>query len=361
MKNFKKIKLLTMLALFAIAGQSQVHFRLEGNIGMPEFTGQFKIYDIVGEQAIDSGRIVKGEIIPIEGQIPELVQCILQCTSDQPTGDDDKGVSLGYLFLAEGTTRIEGTKKQMLQTSGTPICQERKDFEQAEEAIEAKYKDGPSDKIMDEIGELCQQHISRHTSDVYGLYLLISEGSYVLKPAVWLDLCAKLEAGLSERNHANTFLMENIARTKVSMTARAKTDVGCPFTDFAVEYDGKTTRLSDYVGRGKYVLVDFWASWCGPCRAEIPNIIAAYNKYKDSGLEVLGVATWDKPEATLKAIDEEKIPYPQIINSQKIASDIYGISGIPEIILFGPDGTIVARGLRGKAIDAKISEVLNKK
>ena len=147
---------------------------------------------------------------------------------------------------------------------------------------------------------------------------------------------------------------------KNKMATTPDTSIGTRFIDFAVEYDGKTTRLSDYVGRGQYVLADFWASWCAPCRAELPNIIAAYNTYKDSGLMVLGIAAWDKPEATLKAIDEEKIPYPQIINSQKIATDVYGISGIPEIILFGPDGTIVARGLRDKAIGAKLAEIYKK-
>ena len=118
------------------------------------------------------------------------------------------------------------------------------------------------------------------------------------------------------------------------------------------------TKLSDYVGKGKYVLVDFWASWCGPCRAEIPNLIKVYNQYKGKKFEVLGVATWDEPDDTKKAIEELKIPYPQMLNAQKAGSNAYGITGIPQIILFGPDGTIVKRNLRGDAIEKTVAEVL---
>ena len=129
------------------------------------------------------------------------------------------------------------------------------------------------------------------------------------------------------------------------------------FKDFAVEYDGKTNCLSDYVGRGRYLLADFWASWCGPCRQEIPNLIALYEKYKDKEFLVLGVAVQDNPEASLKAISEMQIPYPQILNTQKIATDLYGIDAIPEIILFAPDGTIIARGLRGEVLEKKLTEI----
>lgn len=134
-------------------------------------------------------------------------------------------------------------------------------------------------------------------------------------------------------------------------------DPSRPFTDFSVVYKGKTTRLSDYVGRGQYVLVDFWASWCAPCREEIPSIIAAYNKYKEKGLQVLGVAVSDKPAHTEAAVKELGITYPQIINAQNTPSEAYHFRGIPYVLLFAPDGTILARGLRGEDIEKKLAEI----
>lgn len=142
--------------------------------------------------------------------------------------------------------------------------------------------------------------------------------------------------------------------------ALAKTSEGAMFVDFSAEYDGKTQKLSDYVGKGKYVLVDFWASWCGPCRREIPNLIDVYNKYKGSKFEVIGVATWDEPDDTKAAIAELQIPYPQIMNAQEAGSAAYGIRGIPEIILFAPDGKIVKRGLRGSDIETEVKKCLGK-
>ena len=140
--------------------------------------------------------------------------------------------------------------------------------------------------------------------------------------------------------------------------AMEKTAVGKMFTDFAAEYNGKTQKLSDYVGKGQYVLVDFWASWCGPCRAEIPNLIAIYNKYKDKNVNVLGVAVGDKPEDSEKTIAEMGVNYPQIINAQNNGADEYGIQGIPHVILFGPDGTILERWLYGPTIEESVRKHL---
>ena len=146
-----------------------------------------------------------------------------------------------------------------------------------------------------------------------------------------------------------------------NMNTLNKTATGMPFIDFTIvngSIDGVSVSLSDFVGKGKYVLVDFWASWCMPCRKEAPVIAEVYKKYKGDRFEIVGVAVMDKRSDTLNAIKEDGYTWPQILDAQAIPLELYGIQGIPHIILFGPDGTILARNLRGDNLKNKIAEIL---
>ncbi len=116
--------------------------------------------------------------------------------------------------------------------------------------------------------------------------------------------------------------------------------------------------FEDYVGTGSYTLVDFWASWCGPCKAEAPNVVAVFEKYRDKGLVVIGVPVNDKQEATEMALKNLGIHYPQVLDPSQALAERFNIVGIPYIILFAPDGSIVAQGLRGAQIDEAVGKVL---
>lgn len=145
--------------------------------------------------------------------------------------------------------------------------------------------------------------------------------------------------------------------------AHKNSQEGKTFTDFQMkDPEGKDVSLSDYVGKGKYVLVDFWASWCGPCRATMPKVKALYEKFKDKGLEIVGVSFDSNKEAWTKAIETMQLPWPQMSDLKggpgSIASEIYGIKSIPYTLLIDPDGKIIGNNLQGKAIETELNKHL---
>lgn len=132
---------------------------------------------------------------------------------------------------------------------------------------------------------------------------------------------------------------------------------GTMFKDFTiVQPDGKSLSLSDFAGCGKYCLVDFWASWCGPCKREIPTLKKVYEKYGPKGLAVVSVAVWDDPMDSADTAKVYGITWNQILNARNVPTELYDILGIPHIMLIGPDGIILKRDLRGEEIEKAVSK-----
>ena len=137
--------------------------------------------------------------------------------------------------------------------------------------------------------------------------------------------------------------------------------IGQQFTDLEMaDPDGKMHKVSELVGEGKWVLVDFWASWCGPCRQEMPNVLEAYNKYHAKGFEVVGISFDQKKEAWVKAIGQLNMPWLQLSDLQGwkcAAAPAYKIDAIPDNILIDPQGKIIGRGLRGKPLHKRLERI----
>ena len=342
-----------------IAQPKAGNYRIDG-MAPADANGQWVyLYKPSGQGASDSVQIANGRFT-LERAVAEdgLIAHLVIPRSYNLSFIPEEGIIKADL-AASGATGTplndEHTQKSKYRKGLIEEARAKLKSIRADKNLDDKAKEEAQEKVSDElyakIKPLAEADLKEHPNDAIGLIalqnLLGMEDVNVAKAEALLQ-----QAG--DRLRAEESITKMVARLR-----RVKaTQAGAQFVDFeGVDDANKAVHLSDYVGKGHYVLVDFWASWCGPCRREIAHLKKVRDAYTDKGLVILGTVVWDEMEDHLKAMKELEITWPQIFNKTE-ATELYGIAGIPQIILFDPAGKIVARDLRGEEINKLLDKAL---
>ena len=284
----------------------------------------------------------------------------------------EAGADLGNFIVEEGVVNVD--MKTKLYPSGTPLNEALAELFQLDntkiaatiDSIRQSIIQGKMDretriKRMNELEfnydiyraiqkDILKPFILKHSNDEVGAAAIQSYLA-LATPEMLDDIYPHLGPWILSRS--------NIQKQIAKINQSRKMAPGQPFIDFEGEdMNGNKVKLSDYVGKGKYVIVDFSASWCAPCKEEMPNLANVYNTFKGEKFEMVTVMVWDKLEASKKMLEDYKVNWKSILNVGMKPMELYGFSGIPRIMLFAPDGTIVHNQLRGAMIKQKLEEVL---
>lgn len=326
----RKISIGTLLLLFLVSAQAQQLTALQlkgtvtgsdnGTIYLQRFDN--KIFRVVDSAAIRNGNFAFSTAV----QLPELYGLTLD-TNRTPL----------YVFLEDApiTVAFDADDYRNSVVTGSKAHDRFVDYNERQRNVQ----------IADFIKE--------DPASITTAYVLYRNFAYRMGPQEIREHTALLAPSLQNTQYVT--VLHGLANTLETVLPGNKAP---DFTSTAP--DGSTVRFSDHLGKG-YVLLDFWAAWCGPCRRENPNVVAAYQQYKDKGFTVFGVSLDKTKAAWLKAIEADGLTWPHVSELtfwDSKAAAIYGVRAIPSNFLIGPDGTIVARNLRGEELHNKLKELI---
>lgn len=330
-KNFITLVFLTILSAHCAA----FTYRIEGHTSDPDFGGRrINFYDNFGGGLITSDTIRDGRFV-ICGRSDDS---FVGVATSYAYGAKKAGCSI---IVEDGTATVDLDNAR--QISGGPL------FEKSQEFREKFFHSTP-----EQAPGMLREVIESNPDNAFGEFALANYTEFC-SPDEWDEVYALVAPHVRER--------ERFRIADIDFKRMRPTWVGQPFADLTGKTpNGEEVKLSDYVGKGKYVLVDFWASWCGGCIELASKALKPlYEDLKADGrFEIVGIAVSDRPQNTLKAIDRHAYPWPQIIDCGDAPMSTYGFRALPMLILFGPDGKIMARSGSPNVTLTQIDKILGK-
>lgn len=334
MKTILSAAILAALTLGAYAAEP---FKVIAPLGGDADGAMARLYDY------DSGAVLDSVIV-VDGT------ATFNGTIDEPTLGRvmADGIRIPVFILEPGTISFgrEGAFGSMLNDQLRALSAQ---LMQLQQTYATSSTDQEKEAILVRYNALMDSTLRANADNVLGYYIFLN-GDAPQLPAD--ELRAEIAKYPSFAGRGR------LAKILDAADKRQATQPGNKYVDFEIDDNGTVSRLSDYVVPGKYTLVDFWASWCGPCMRQVPYLKQLQQQYGDKGLNVVGVAVWDGPDDTRAAIQSHGISWPSIINAGTVPTDLYGISGIPCIILIGPDGTILSRDKQSEELVADVEAAM---
>lgn len=268
-------------------------------------------------------------------------------------GSSGTQLFIEYNNLAQGQKRRTDSLENIFRTA---IITQKLDSLRTDSLSKELQK--PYEEMLASYSDVVAKKIMQNTSS-FASIMAIQQ----LRPENYLDVYKALDLGLSkaypENNDVKSF-HGMVQQTEMMVAKTNAIKIGADAPEIMLPMpNGKELALSSF--KGKVVLIDFWASWCGPCRKEMPNVKRAYEKYKSKGFEIYGVSLDKERDAWLGAIEKDGLTWPQVSDLQfwqSEAAQTYAVQSIPFTVLVGKDGKIIATGLRGAELEKKLSEVL---